>query len=715
MNSSLRKYLLIVLTAMLTVFMSILVAVNVNFASAENGITIPENAERVSGEYVDDFYMEDKASVRIETAGIKFTTVISKTYLQTLESQGSVEFIATAKKVGGTASAVPFKEKLTSETMTGDTYELNTYLNFNEYTGDMAAACAVDFTTETYAKITPAEGEAFYVMAYKPEGNDIARSMQAVANAHYLETGESTIEEYFTVGNRSDNKEGYFFNDNSGFIKMAGLPEITDASDMKVYYKAKQLDATYANGQISFSGITLDAEQTEAYISVFTSGKVYSSKVQQATKITQSNVTDLLSLTGNANVVLTEDVDLAGITWSSTSTTFAGTFDGNGHTIKNLTTQANSGFFKGGDGVTIKNVAFTNVTITGASGALFYQPKAITVDNVFIQITGGTGESGTGRPGAIFERGNYNSPVLIKDTVIYMPGTNSREAIFGYKTTGLAKLTNVHVINLPNEDLSIQTVENTVPNIDSTSTYTFHTDLAAFATAEKSLTPFLNKCAEDYFDIVMITQSNVSDLLSLTGSETVYLAQDIDLAGITWNTTVAFKGTFDGGNHAVKNLTTVSGKGFFATAQGTIKNVAFVNAYTGGNSAVIADKPTATLVLENIFVNVTGKDGWSGATVYNNAGAMFAVNMNNVLVSFSASSTYYNLVGYMLRATSELANVHVISGSGKYAREHAATAGYIKAGSTVTFHTDLAAFNSAEKTLTPFLTSCVSTYLNANA
>ena len=726
MKSSLRKNLIAILTAVMAILMAMFIATNVNVARAD-GISIPSDADapRVSGEYTDDFYMIDGASVRLETEGIKFTTIISKAYLQVLESQGTVEFFATAKKDGGDAMAVAFKDQPTSESMTGDTYELNTYLNFNNYTGDLAEACAVDFIVETYAKITPAQGEPKYERAYKPEGNDIARSMQAVANAHYLTTGETEVENYFTVGNRSENIEGYFFSDNSGVITMAGLPEITDATDMKVYYGTKQLDATYKNGQVSFSAINVKEEDTTPYISVFTGGKVYSSKIEKATKITQSNVTDLLSLTGSETVYLAEDVDLTGITWNSTSTTFSGTFDGGNHTIKNLTTQASNGFIKGGDGVTIKNVAFTNVTTTSSSGALFYQPKAITVDNVFIQIIGGTGESGTGRPGAIFERGNYNSPVLVKDTVIYMPGTNSREAIFGYKTTGLARLTNVHVINLPSEKLSIQTADGVEPNVAVDSTYTFHTDLAKFATAKTTLTTFLDDCVDKYLDFVVITQENVGDLLTLKGNETVILGGDIDLSSYTeWISNVAFSGVFDGGEYTIKNLTVPTNgtagfyPGFFKTIQGTFRNVAFTNVWLKGNCAVLAGGLSGKLTVSNVFIQVSKASGaYRTGVIVERVTSPYLLEIEDVVATMPGTANKQKVFGNTFsNATANLKNFYGI-GIGTdlnnpYA-ENTPTGTLNK--DNVNFYADLASFNSATKTLTTFLTSCVAKYLNANA
>ena len=496
MRNSVKKTLIALFTSVLAVMMLFVVATNMRVVKASAEVSKVEfDAPMVSGEYIDDFYMIDGASVRIETEGIKFTTVISKAYLQVLESQGQVEFLATAKKVGGTAMFVAFKDQPSSQTMEGDTYELNTYLNFNNYTGDMAAALKTDFVVETCAKITPTEGEPTYIRAYKPEGNEIVRSMQAVANAYYLDKGDAAVEKYFTVGSRSENKEGYFFIDNTGVITMAGMPKVNDVENLKVYYGARQLDATYTDGQITFNGLNIEENKTEGYISVFADDKVYSSKIEDAVKITQDNATDLLSLTGDETVYLAEDIDLSNATWN-TAVTFSGVLDGGNHTIKNLTAEASNGFFKDVNGATIKNVAFTNVDLSsGGTGTITYRPTGgLTVNNVFIQVAK---TPSLGRVGAICERSTAQVALNLTDVVISMPYTNSNEAIYGWALSGMSLLTNVHCIGLPNASTSIG---NVAANLSGSSTYTLHVDLASFNSAEKNLTDFMTLCVNDYLN-----------------------------------------------------------------------------------------------------------------------------------------------------------------------------------------------------------------------
>ena len=95
--------------------------------------------------------------------------------------------------------------------------------------------------------------------------------------------------------------------------------------------------------------------------------------------------------------------------------------------------------------------------------------------------------------------------------------------------------------------------------------------------------------------------------------ETVMLLDNVDLAGTVWEP-VSFKGTFDGQNHIIYNLTInkpgVSNTGFITSLNGTFKNVTFTNpTVTGGeNTGVIAGRAGGSKALaENITVNGTIK------------------------------------------------------------------------------------------------------------
>ncbi len=71
----------------------------------------------------------------------------------------------------------------------------------------------------------------------------------------------------------------------------------------------------------------------------------------------------------NKTIKLTADIDLSGVTLTDADSTFTGVFDGNGHTIKNVsyTTGAKQGLlFDEVKGGTIKNTTFFNCTVIGS-------------------------------------------------------------------------------------------------------------------------------------------------------------------------------------------------------------------------------------------------------------------------------------------------------------------------------------------------------------
>ena len=92
-------------------------------------------------------------------------------------------------------------------------------------------------------------------------------------------------------------------------------------------------------------------------------------------------------------VNLNADIDLSGNAWTpiGTQTAYTGKFNGNGHTIKNLTVSGSSNlglFAKAADGAVIDNVILDNVNVNGTSmyaGALVGNLANSTVSNVKVK------------------------------------------------------------------------------------------------------------------------------------------------------------------------------------------------------------------------------------------------------------------------------------------------------------------------------------------
>lgn len=152
-------------------------------------------------------------------------------------------------------------------------------------------------------------------------------------------------------------------------------------------------DATYPDGTPVASGVVLTSDGTYQLSSV------------EGLKWFADQVNSQRNTFGGKTVELTADMDLAGIAWTPVGNDgdviFAGTFDGNGHTIKNLTvtdsrTTADDntvnnvkgvGFFGWLNG-SVNDVKFENASVSGyhnvgvlAGYQQFGQIKGVTVEN----------------------------------------------------------------------------------------------------------------------------------------------------------------------------------------------------------------------------------------------------------------------------------------------------------------------------------------------
>lgn len=144
-----------------------------------------------------------------------------------------------------------------------------------------------------------------------------------------------------------------------------------------------------------------DAEKLVAFEDIVNSGNVY------------------------ACAVLTADIDMTGVDFepigtysdSGTQTPYGGTFDGNGHTIRNLSVVVNTayetGLFGRTSGATIKNLNVTKATIVNTantrSGILGGEIFGSTVTNCF---TDGTVSTGSAQAGGIAGEAAWGSTTM---------------------------------------------------------------------------------------------------------------------------------------------------------------------------------------------------------------------------------------------------------------------------------------------------------------
>ena len=692
---------------------------------------------------VSEFYMEEGAAVRTTSneVGIRFSATITKSYWEALQTEYGAEATYKFYSVVTDGTNPNTKEYTPTLDFTeSDTYTFYSTIVYTteelETAGLLDEACELELSAQTYVDVTKVgETEATTIAAYGQTGK---RSMKAVANAAVLAGNEDEdLAKYFEVGKRSEAIECYSFSDNSGIINMKAMPAWTN--DMEVYFGAEKVNVTYANGTLSLTDFALPEGQTQGYMSVFNGNTVYSAKVSEALKITQAQVDDGTLFTNiqtndpNMVIYLADNISLAGKPWTPTDV-FAGTFDGGNHVIDGLTTTINNGntyygFFRRLNG-TIKNVAFTNVTLAANSAVICGDTRAdAVIENVFIHVKT-TATSGSDCYSAICNRAPSNGgerTILVTDVVIKMPGTAPNESVYGYQhvnvvqsiwknvyTIGLKDTTSERLITFPFTSASL----GSVPELNDCGIYA---DLAAFNGDEtKTLTDFLTSCVNTYMpdepdtpdepdNTIKITKDNVDELKALPAGAQVVLMDDIDLKGAVWTSaTRNFDGTLDGNGHVIKNFT-IQEWGFFETAKGTIKNIGFVGVTMAARTNIIAARTSGDLTLENIFIQVdTFLDSTStnGIVRVRSNEKAYTFTMTNVVASMPSSNA--KIFGTQAGCKTTLTNVYTIGMSTSYADSVGVTP-TVKGGDQ---YADLAAFNPAEKTLTDFLTSCVTKYLN---
>lgn len=349
-------------------------------------------------------------------------------------------------------------------------------------------------------------------------------------------------------------------------------------------------------------------------------------------------------------IKLTGNVDLAGQAWTPIGTktkdngastvAFAGTFDGAGYTISNLTvttaTNDNAGLFGATNRATIKNVTLKNVNIKS-----HYKTGAIVGDGYNVQIENCHVDGGTilVTPWAV-SSGKYDDANNVGGIAGYLIGqpeeawakdcTVKNLTISAFrKVGGIAG----SVSSADDKPLDSRTcwvtitgcsVENTAIIADMTETrYDSYAsrvpdigEIYGIVSSDKAeqrytidgntytnVTKTVLKAADDSsFEVADAAGLQaISELVKggnrLSG-KTVKLTEDIDLAGIEWEPISAagngFAGTFDGNGKTISNLTVNTPEavyaGLFASLTGTVKDLKMehVNIVSAGKAGAIA-------------------------------------------------------------------------------------------------------------------------------
>ena len=138
--------------------------------------------------------------------------------------------------------------------------------------------------------------------------------------------------------------------------------------------------------------------------------------------------------------VMTDDIDLTGINWTpigiNNKICFKGTFDGQDHTISNLSVAvegtASAGLFANGAGATIKNLTLENVNVNGnyMTGVVMGDGSCATILNC--HVSGGSVTSTPHLVGGKYDDGNHAGGI-----VGYLAADGGNASVTGCSVTGL--------------------------------------------------------------------------------------------------------------------------------------------------------------------------------------------------------------------------------------------------------------------------------------
>lgn len=421
-----------------TVILSLCAVVCLSVASiAFVGTTTAAKAENVSAEQ--GFYVEKGAAVRLKDgeSGIRFSTVVTEEYYNGLLAKygnnAAVEFYTVIG--AGENLKNPLEYKAADPIFENGVFNYREVIYYDNLKNDLTAmyeeagktgeeltslveaaikkAYATELNVKAVAKITVGETTTT-VEAYK---TDNLRSMSGVAldllvSGDYKPEQKSALEAYLggalTVTDVYGADAYYDNSVLSGVVTTENLP----TGDYTVYYGAKKVsaasvtDGTETLNLTGIEGLTDGKDYSLTFYNADTNA-AYKRTFKAVTKIlTKAADLEVFKTTAedsefNGYYVLGNDIDASGYTHTSAIANISagsdylpdtklrgltGTFDGLGHTISGLNLDKCSLFGTIYEG-TVKNVAITNVTMTGANTAAiaWYTYKGA-IENVFVSL-----------------------------------------------------------------------------------------------------------------------------------------------------------------------------------------------------------------------------------------------------------------------------------------------------------------------------------------
>ena len=398
--------------------------------------------------------------------------------------------------------------------------------------------------------------------------------------------------------------------------------------------------------------------------------------------------------------LLTADIDMTDVEW--TPFAFAGTLDGQGHTIKNfsiLSADSRVGFFTQITG-TVKNLKFENVeveSVAASSVGTLAGHSTATVENITVlsgMVKGGTcdlgGIIGAAGGGSVSNCTNYatlsNSAPQNTGSIGGIVASNGScttvtncvnygEITGNYRVGGISGWVNTNATYTNCKNYGSVTGGTYIGGIlgqRAGGTVVLDGCISA-GTLEggSSIGKYVGTGAHTLQNVPTITIKTVDDLRLAkynAAQENYVLEADLDLTEAGW-TYVDFAGTFDGQEHTIKGLINT---GLFGIVTGTVKNLTVEvdmemhtigsGGYLGGVANVLRNGTLTYITVKGSIVCTTSNsydagcvvgtaDGTSSITYCTNYADMTCTNDTNyskggIAGSLNGSPTFTNNVNY---------------------------------------------------------------------
>ncbi len=227
-----------------------------------------------------------------------------------------------------------------------------------------------------------------------------------------------------------------------GTLYVNGVKTTNTVAANKLTVKAA--DMPKVAGEISIVILSADGE------SVYTASKTFVVKESYIT--TPAQLVNFLSTATTETAVLGNDIDMSETVFpkSDSTVTFSGTFDGNGHAIKNLTINSDqTGLFYSLGGATIKNVAIIDAVMgssTSQNGVIAFRADSGTnlIENVMVSVTL---KDSCSYQGALIGFG-WNATINFTNCVVYVKNEadGTHGALIARHNAGAVTLTDCHFI-----------------------------------------------------------------------------------------------------------------------------------------------------------------------------------------------------------------------------------------------------------------------------